>query len=387
MIVSKLKDIYEKCFITLSGYSDPLPVSGDRLYSLIWNMLSKEERPLVVEVLDYDQTIKIGEEKFPMANFDNSKIYARFQSNKIENISKTLNYNVVKMESVCQEFYYIYSYISANPYEISYDEVDTLQTLNELYKKIKEEERVSGLNRLGTHVLSTACCHLYYSLSSFMINHYRSYNKFFYDMKGEFKYLDLIFADEKYLIAKFIVENNIFFVESSFQSMNPFSGYNTYGRIKVRRDERGRLHSKNGEPSVEGFKGNEYHWHGVRIDPAIFYHTSTFLDKFSKIRNMEQRRAYYEITKSILSQEEFFQCFPIYEYKWRWDKYGNKQVLYKSTEVDPVTGFHQNYIQVVCPSTKREYFICIPPEITKIKEAVAWTFGKNSSTYAPKIET
>ncbi|MBX9693061.1 MAG: hypothetical protein K2Z81_11800, partial [Cyanobacteria bacterium] len=37
--------------------------------------------------------------------------------------------------------------------------------------------------------------------------------------------------------------------------------------------------------------------------------------------------------------------------------------------------------------TFRKYFLRVPPHIRKVKEAVAWTFGMNSSEYSPTEES
>lgn len=44
-------------------------------------------------------------------------------------------------------------------------------------------------------------------------------------------------------------------------------------------------------------------------------------------------------------------------------------------------------VQLTCPSTRREYFLPVPPKIGSCAQAVAWTFGLNRWSYHPTVET
>ena len=55
----------------------------------------------------------------------------------------------------------------------------------------------------------------------------------------------------------------------------------------------------------------------------------------------------------------------------------------------PVSGFAREHVlavQVVDPSTKREYVLGVPGNMKTCQEAVAWTFGIKPEEYAPLIE-
>lgn len=45
------------------------------------------------------------------------------------------------------------------------------------------------------------------------------------------------------------------------------------------------------------------------------------------------------------------------------------------------------YVHVVCPSTKSDYLLCVPPTATTPQDAVAWTFGQAASMWAPAHES
>ncbi|MCI2436958.1 hypothetical protein LM603_06775, partial [Candidatus Acetothermia bacterium] len=44
-------------------------------------------------------------------------------------------------------------------------------------------------------------------------------------------------------------------------------------------------------------------------------------------------------------------------------------------------------VEVVCPSTGRKYFLCVPGWLQTVRQAVAWTFGLSAEQYEPVSET
>ena len=44
-------------------------------------------------------------------------------------------------------------------------------------------------------------------------------------------------------------------------------------------------------------------------------------------------------------------------------------------------------VTVRCPSTRAFYMLRVPPTMTTVQEAVAWTFGLKADKYAPEVET
>lgn len=60
----------------------------------------------------------------------------------------------------------------------------------------------------------------------------------------------------------------------------------------------------------------------------------------------------------------------------------------------PVSEWHRTFldgwvhiVHCVCPSTGREYYLRVPPDIRDAEEAIAWTFGETKADYQPAIET
>jgi hypothetical protein len=142
-------------------------------------------------------------------------------------------------------------------------------------------------------------------------------------------------------------------------------------------DEEGRLHNASG-PSVTFRDGWEiYAWHGVCV-PERFISAPDELnrDDFFGAENVETRR---------LIQERMGTRF-VEEVGGRFIAGGAQGVLYEvDLPEDPERVAH--YVQVADPSTRREYYLRVPPTISTVEEAVAWTFGLSASEYRPAQES
>lgn len=137
-------------------------------------------------------------------------------------------------------------------------------------------------------------------------------------------------------------------------------------------------------PAVSFESENIYVWKGIEIPEKLILNPDsvTKQDVIAE-QNAERRRCYLE----ILGGKRFASLLELEIKKSEVDRQGNLQVLYRSTEKDKLAGDFIQFAQVICPSTKREYFLCVPPDLNNCKEAVAWTFGKSSQDYNPSIET
>lgn len=127
-----------------------------------------------------------------------------------------------------------------------------------------------------------------------------------------------------------------------------------------------------------------YIWKGVSISEKLF----TEPDKITKEeiiseQNAERRRCYLE----ILGSKKFANLLELDIRHSEVDTKGNLQVLYRSKEKDSLANEFLQFAKVICPSTQREYFLCVPPYLNNCAEAVAWTFGKTPENYKPDIET
>jgi hypothetical protein len=68
------------------------------------------------------------------------------------------------------------------------------------------------------------------------------------------------------------------------------------------------------------------------------------------------------------------------------DGYGNLRRLLRFPLSDTNAGYLQS-VKVVCPTTHREYYLGVPPEVRTCQEAVASTFGMKPEQYKPERES
>ncbi len=145
--------------------------------------------------------------------------------------------------------------------------------------------------------------------------------------------------------------------------------------IQINRDERGRLHSETG-PAVEYGGWGVYAIHGVRLSEHIILRPETItVDEILAERNAEIRRVMIE----RYGAGRFLIDAGAKEISR--DKYG---VLYRKefSDDEPLV-----MVKVKDPSTIREYFLRVPPDIKSAHAAVAWTFDLEPAEYAPLVES
>ena len=150
-------------------------------------------------------------------------------------------------------------------------------------------------------------------------------------------------------------------------------------------DERGRLHSESGPAITYSDTYSVYALHGVRLENGKERYiqdrsTLTVEAIESESGNAEVRRVLTE----LYGLEKYIQdSGAVREHE---DDFGI--LLRKKVEGD------EDLVMVkVVNSTPepdgsyKDYFIRVPPTVTKAKEAVAWTFGKTEEEYIPLVQT
>ena len=153
---------------------------------------------------------------------------------------------------------------------------------------------------------------------------------------------------------------------------------------KIERNQNLVLHSEKG-PAVEWEDGSGiFFWNGIEVSQKLIQSPDliTKEDILSEM-NVERRRCMQE----ALGSERFANLLGLEPIDQKEDKFGNLMILYRTAERDHLIGEHIHFAKVICPTTGRNYFLCVPPSITNVDEAVAWTFGKNLSEYNPQQET
>jgi hypothetical protein len=143
-------------------------------------------------------------------------------------------------------------------------------------------------------------------------------------------------------------------------------------------DDDGRLHSATGRcveyPDGWGF----FAWHGVPVPERVITAPDELTrDDFFDEDNVEARR----VIQERMGAERF-----VWELAATYIDGGPQGVLYE-VELPDDPDEVARYVQLLDPSTGREYFLRVPPTISTAEEAVAWTFGLGSSEYRPAQES
>jgi|GEM_PF-3046982 len=126
------------------------------------------------------------------------------------------------------------------------------------------------------------------------------------------------------------------------------------------------------------------YWNGVEVPLSLITEPEriTAADILNET-NAEVRRCYQE----KLGSEKFGSLLGLMDLDKKTDRFGNELVLYRTKKIDELAGDFIYFAKVVCPSTGRIYFLCVPPGMSSVEEAVSWTFGKTPEDYTPSIET
>jgi hypothetical protein len=176
-----------------------------------------------------------------------------------------------------------------------------------------------------------------------------------------------------------------FLINGGFQ----IYAYDTFAIVCVKpkliqRNENLVLHAEE-SASLKWEDGSEaFFWDGIEIPARLIHNPDEITaDDILKETNAEVRRCYQE----ILGSEKFGTLLGLTPIDEKRDRFGNELILYRTKDVDKLAGDHIYFAKVVCPSTGRNYFLCVPPKIRSVEEAVAWTFGKTVDQYKPWIET
>ncbi len=152
----------------------------------------------------------------------------------------------------------------------------------------------------------------------------------------------------------------------------------------IYRNAEGRLHREGG-PAIEWPDFGAYYWHGVHVPDYVVMNSKSLTSEMilnegnSEVRRVMLERGGFEV---VSEEAEIVDCDPV------------RGTLYHI--VTPPSGggwFHRPrpgiwaFVRVTCPSTDRKYYLMVPPDITTVGAAIAWTFDLTPETYQPALET
>jgi len=144
------------------------------------------------------------------------------------------------------------------------------------------------------------------------------------------------------------------------------------------------LHGED-EPAVAWKDGTSLcFWNGIHVpEKLILFPNEISAGDILEETNAEVRRCYQE----KLGSERFGTLLGLIELDRKSDRFGNDSILFRTKLRDKLAGDFIYFAKVICPSTGRSYFLCVPPWMRGIDEAVSWTFGKKPGDYKPSLET
>ena len=139
---------------------------------------------------------------------------------------------------------------------------------------------------------------------------------------------------------------------------------------KVYQNAENKLHREDGPAVIfkDGF--SLYFWNGIAVPQKWIEQKNKITKKdISSEKNAEKRRCLRE----ILGTRRFSELLGIEIVDSDKDDCGEVMNLWKTKTMDETIGDFIYFYDGICPSTKREYFICVP-KCDNVWNAKAWTF-------------
>ena len=144
----------------------------------------------------------------------------------------------------------------------------------------------------------------------------------------------------------------------------------------LRRDERGRLHADGGPACAYPDGWAIYAWHGVRVPEKVI----TAPESLDPAKVIAEPNA--EIRRVMIDRVGMDRILRELKAKMLHRDRTGRLYRLKIPGDEAVVA-----VRVKDPSTDREYWLRVPPQITRARDAVAWTFALPSKEYKPGVES
>jgi hypothetical protein len=161
-------------------------------------------------------------------------------------------------------------------------------------------------------------------------------------------------------------------LSSGFYDMIQLNGFCIVSNLpdSIKRDDQNRLHSESSS-AISFRDGYELcFWHGVSIPKEwIMNKKSISKNTILSENNAEKRRCIQE----IIGSRKYAELLNVEVIDSDIDDKGFPIKLFRTKEKDNILNEFIYFLNVICPSTEREYYLCVP-EFKNVWEAKAWTF-------------
>jgi hypothetical protein len=150
---------------------------------------------------------------------------------------------------------------------------------------------------------------------------------------------------------------------------------------QVRMDERRRLHSDSGPAFSWLTDVREFYWHGVRVAQYVVENPGAItLEDIEGESNAEVRRVKIE----RYGQARYLMDSGAIEIHR--DDFG---ILYRkdSPADEPLVMVKVANSTPEADGSFKDYFLRVPPNMERARQAVAWTFDMDENEYAPEVQT
>lgn len=149
---------------------------------------------------------------------------------------------------------------------------------------------------------------------------------------------------------------------------------------KIRIDSNNELHCPDG-PAVQNIFGDRgYYYHGIPVSERIILHPESIHPK--EIISAQNARL-----KEVMIEKFGLGRFIESTNHFVLDEVSNGKDVYQLIKVDIEEANPLVVMKVSCPSTKKAYYLRVPPNISNFKNALAWSFGVRADDFEFYSET
>lgn len=150
--------------------------------------------------------------------------------------------------------------------------------------------------------------------------------------------------------------------------------------ILLKRDNRGRLHNDSNMAIRYADDWGFYAWNGVLVDEYAIMEREITLEMIERETNIEVRRVLIE----RFGLDEYLKSGKVI--KIHQDQYGTLWRMNLDRD-EPIVVVQVTNSTPEPDGEYKVYFLRVPPNIMRARQAIAWTFGLSEEDYVPVVQT